>query len=85
MSGLRQSATLTALAQYKALFLAVVIEKQEETEINEPGREKVQMSLFAGDMILYLKHHLWTLLKKPLMPDICFKQNSRVNTNSLST
>jgi hypothetical protein len=55
-SGMRQGCTLSPLLFNKVLeFLARAIRQEEEIKGIQIGKEAVKISLFADDMILYLK------------------------------
>jgi hypothetical protein len=45
-------------------FLARAIRQEEEFQGIQVGKDKVKLSLFADDLILYLKHPLLPLKKK---------------------
>jgi hypothetical protein len=56
-SGMRQGRLLFRLLVNIVLeFLARAIRQEEETKGNTNSKETVKISLFADDMILYLKH-----------------------------
>jgi hypothetical protein len=55
-SGMRQRCSLSPLLFNTVLeFLARAIRKEEETKGIQIGKETIKISLFADDMILYLK------------------------------
>jgi hypothetical protein len=54
--GMRQGCPFSPLLFYILLkFLATAIRQEEEIKGIQIGKEKVKLSLFADDMILYLK------------------------------
>jgi hypothetical protein len=53
MSGIRQGCPL--LCSIVLEFLASTIRQEEEIKGIQIGKEEIKLSLFAGNMILYLK------------------------------
>jgi hypothetical protein len=47
--------TIPTTIQHSPEFLAIAIRQEEEIKGIQIGKETVKISLFAGDMILYLK------------------------------
>ena len=56
-SGTRQGCPLSPLLFNNVLeVLATAIREEKEIKGNQIGKEEVKLSLFAGDMILYIEH-----------------------------
>jgi hypothetical protein len=88
-SGMRQGCPLPLLLFYVVLeFLTRTIRQEEETKVIQIGKEIVKVSLFADDMVLYLKDpkklHPKTLRHHKQLQQCSRIQNQLTKIRSLS-
>ena len=57
ISGTRQGSTLSSLSFKKVLELLATAIKEKEIKGIQAGKEEVNLSMFADDMILFIENH----------------------------